>query len=107
MDVLVGLVALATLGERISEVLIKPILEWLVNGQVPEGARVWIYRVTCAVPGFLIVFAWQQDAFAMLGFIFPGAIGVFLTALVAGLGANFAYEFISLVRVSRGGRGPA
>ena len=98
MDVLIGIGFLSTLGERIAEVAIKPALDFIVKGNVPESVRVWVYCLVCAVPGAVIVWYWGKDGFAMLGFDFPGNVGLILTALVAGFGSNFVHETFAFVR---------
>lgn len=102
MDVVATAVFLATLGERLSEILIKPILAVVVNGRASEPVRVWITRVTCAIPGAVVSVVAGVNLFAELGVAMPLGWGIGLTALIVGLGANFVYEAVSLVRIKRG-----
>lgn len=102
MDVIATAVFLATLGERLSGVLIKPVLAALVDGKVSEPARVWIYGIACAIPGAGIVLVAGADLFAELGLVLPYPWGIALSALVIGLGSNFVHETVALVRMKRG-----
>lgn len=95
MEALIGVAFLATLGERLAEVLAKPFLT-----SVPEK----VTRLVCAIPGFVLVLLSGYDAFAAVGIQFPYvstvSLGILVTALVAGFGANFVHDTFDRVRNS-------
>lgn len=93
MEAFIAVAFLAGLGERLSEVLLKPFL---------AAAEERLTRVVCAIPGFVLALLAGYDVFVLIGIQFPVvqgfSLGILITALVTGLGSSFVHDTFQKVR---------
>ena len=97
---LLAMLFLATVGERLSEYFIKPIImlisEEIGDPRLQKWADV-VERFICAVPGGGMVVLLKIDVFAFLGLQMLWPWGMIITAFVVGGGANLVHLFIKAI----------
>lgn len=94
------LLFLATVGERLSEYFIKPVIlivSSFVNRPDLQTLADYIERLVCIIPGAGMVVLVQIDIFGYMGLTMPWPWGMIITAFLVGGGANLVHDFLKAI----------
>jgi len=97
---LLAMLFLASVGERLSEYFIKPLIVLVSESISDPRLKKWadyVERLICAIPGGGMVILLKIDIFAFLGLRMLWPWGMIITAFVVGGGANLVHAFIKAI----------